>query len=151
MAILAILAGLGWLVISRSGTGVALGALAFLAYSRGSRALLLADHQRGMRLLQAGKYEAANEAFERSYRFLSRKPWIDRWRSVILMSPSAVSYQEMALVNIAFAYSQAGQGSEAKAAYERTLRHFPDSAIAQAALRMIEAVEQSGKTPAPDP
>jgi TolA-binding protein len=58
-----------------------------------------------------------------------------------MMSPSAISYREMALVNIAFSVSQLGQGTDAKEYYQRALDEFPNSAMAKAALRLIESVE----------
>ena len=60
-----------------------------------------------------------------------------------MMSPSAMSYREMALINIAFAYSQIGNGIKAKEYYQQTQQEFPDSGMANAALKMIESVEQS--------
>ena len=49
----------------------------------------------------------------------------------------------MALVNIAFAYSQIGNGEKAKEYYLRTLDEFPESGMASSALRMIESAQQS--------
>jgi len=54
-----------------------------------------------------------------------------------------MTYREMALINIAFAHSQIGDGRTAKAYYERTLRDFPQNSIARAALRLIHSVEKS--------
>jgi len=59
-----------------------------------------------------------------------------------MMSPSAMSYREMALINIAFAYSQIGNGKRAKEYYERAQKEFPNSGMANAALKMIESLEQ---------
>lgn len=141
LVVLALAVGLGYLLL-RSAGGVALGALAYLAYSVGSRSVLLASHRRGMRLLQSGRYDEAVAAFEASYAFFSRNPWIDRLRCLTMLSPAAFSYREMALLNIAFAHSQANRGAEAKASYQRVLREFPDSPLAQAALRLIDSIEQ---------
>ncbi|HEX7447932.1 MAG TPA: hypothetical protein VF306_10325 [Pirellulales bacterium] len=58
------------------------------------------------------------------------------------MSSSAISYREMALCNIAFCYAQLGNGENAELYYRRTLDEFPDSGLADAALRMIESVRQ---------
>ncbi len=48
----------------------------------------------------------------------------------------------MALINIAFAYGQMGNGERAKEYYERARREFPQSAMAQAALNMIRSAER---------
>ena len=66
--------------------------------------------------------------------------WIDRFRSIVLMSPSAVSYREMALCNVAFCYTQIGNGERAKEVYRRTLAEFPESGMAAASLRMLESI-----------
>ena len=58
-----------------------------------------------------------------------------------MMSASAVSFREMALLNIAFAHSQIGKGEKAKEYYQRTLSEFPSSSMANAALRMIDSAE----------
>lgn len=61
-----------------------------------------------------------------------------------------MSYREMALVNIAFAYSQIGNGERAKAYYQHALEEFPNSSMAIAALRLIESVEQLPTAPEDD-
>lgn len=122
--------------------GVILGAAAYLAYSIGSRMMIARDHRRGMRLFRRQDYVAAIQAYEDSYAFFARHAWIDQFRAIVLMSPSTVSYREMALCNIAFCYSQLGSGQKAEWYYRRTLEEFPSSGLAAAALRMIESVRQ---------
>ena len=114
----------------------------YLLYSFGSRYLILTAHRRGIRLFRNHNYSDAIGEFEKSYEFFSRHPWIDQWRSVILLSSSAVGYREMALLNIAFCYGQIGQGNKAKEHYQRVLSEFPGSGIATAALKMIDSVEK---------
>jgi len=60
-----------------------------------------------------------------------------------MMSPSAMSFREMALINIAFAHSQIDNGEKAKHYYQRALDEFPNNGMAIVALRMIESAEQS--------
>ena len=60
-----------------------------------------------------------------------------------MMSRSAMSYREMAQINIAFAYSQIGDSAKAKQYYQRALDEFPHSGMARAALRMIDSVERT--------
>ena len=132
---------IGW-QIAGSVQGVIVGALVFLAYSYGSRLLIPWHHRRGVALMHRGCYGEAIERFEASYDFFGRHQWLDRFRCVFMMSSSAISYREMALLNIAYAHSQAGDGGAAKEYYERTLAEFPDSSLAQSSLRFIESVEQ---------
>lgn len=147
------LAALGFAVavgmyLTQTSNGVILGAAAYLAYANGSRMLIARDHRRGVRLYRQQQFAAAIQAFDESYRFFSRNPWIDRFRSLVLMSPSAISYREMALCNIAFCYSQLGNGENSQTYYRRALDEFPDSGLAAAALRMIESVQQPPTEPA---
>ncbi|RYZ22546.1 MAG: hypothetical protein EOO10_21625 [Chitinophagaceae bacterium] len=54
-----------------------------------------------------------------------------------------MSYREMALCNVAFCYSQIGEGKMAIDWYTRTLKEFPESGLAQTALRMLYSSESS--------
>lgn len=128
--------------LTRSSTGVFWGAAVYLIYSFSSRKLIPRAHCRGIRLSQRQQFEQAISAYKQSYEFFTRHGWLDRYRSITLMSPSAMSYREMALVNIAFAYGQIGNGEQAKAYYKQALEEFPNSGMAIAALKMIESVEQ---------
>jgi tetratricopeptide (TPR) repeat protein len=112
-----------------------------LAYSWGSRAVLARAHRRGIRLSSRGLYEAAIAAYQESYSFFTRHRWLDRYRAVTLLMPSAMSYREMALVNTAACYVQLGDGKKAKEYYSRALAEFPGSALAASALKLIESVE----------
>ena len=133
---------MGWFV-TRSASGIFLGAAAYLIYSFSSRKLIPHAHRRGVRLSQTQQFEDAIHAHEESYEFFTRHSWLDRYRAITMMSPSAMSFREMALINIAFAYGQIGNGNKAKEYYQRAYEEFPDSGMAIAALKMIESVERS--------
>ncbi len=126
-------------------SALALGAGAYLAYSFGSRALLTQSHRAGMLLTRQGRYKDAIKKYEQSHAFFSKHAWIDDYRSLVLLTPSAMSYREMALVNTAYCYAKMGKDKQAKEAYERTLHEFPDSAMAQATLKLIDAAEGGDK------
>lgn len=133
---------IGWFA-TRSASGLCWGAAVYLIYSFGSRKLILRAHCRGIRFAQTQQFEAAIRAHEESYEFFARHSWLDRYRSITMMSPSAMSYREMALLNIAFAYSQIGDGKKSKEYYRRAHEEFPDSGMGSAALKLIESVERS--------
>jgi tetratricopeptide (TPR) repeat protein len=133
---------IGWFWM-RSSEGVFWGAAAYLLYSFGSRSLIPRAHRRGSRLMQGQQYEAAIKAFENSYAFFSRHSWLDRFRSITMMSPGAMCFREMALINIAAAYAQLGDGAMAKHYYQRAATEFPGSVMARGALVLIESVERS--------
>ena len=121
------------------------GALAFLALSVTLRFGIPKAHRRGISLFKRKQYAEAIPEFERSYDFFNRNRWVDDWRFLALLSSSRVSYREMALLNLAFCHSQAGNGLRAKEYYQRTLAEFPDSEMARASLRMIESAEKTAQ------
>jgi tetratricopeptide (TPR) repeat protein len=132
----------GWFT-TNSASGAMWGAAVYLMYSFCSRTFIPRAHRRGIRLSQSQQYEEAIRAHEESYDFFTRHSWLDRYRAITMMSPSAMSYREMALINIAFAQSQIGNGEKAKEYYQQALDEFPHNGIAVAALNMIEAFERS--------
>lgn len=99
------------------------------------------NHRKGIALFKANQYEQAIEEFQKSYLFFSNYIWIDRFRFITLLSSSRVSYREMALLNIAFCYSQIGDGNKSKDYYLQTIEQFPNSEMANTSLRMIESIE----------
>jgi tetratricopeptide (TPR) repeat protein len=117
------------------------GALAYLGISFGLRTLIPREHQQGMKLVKEQKFLEAIPSFEKSYEFFSKKIWIDKYRFLTLLSSSAMSYREMALCNVAFCYSQIGEGKKAIEYYTKTLTEFPNNGLAQAGLRMLHSSE----------
>ncbi|UZR97922.1 tetratricopeptide repeat protein [Chondrinema litorale] len=106
------------------------------------RNLIPKDHRKGMKQVKKGNFAEAIPHFENSYDFFTRNEWIDKYRVITMLSSGKMSYREMALNNIAYCYSQIGNGQQAKAYYERTLQEFPGSVLAESGLRMLESVEE---------
>lgn len=133
-----------WLLLSPALGSFALvvGAGVCLIWLYSVRLVLAKFQRRGMKLIQQRDFRPAIAKFEQSYAFFSQHEWLDRYRAVILLSQSAMSYRESALVNIAYCYAQLGDGQQAKAYYERALAEYPDSGIAQGALNLINAVSK---------
>lgn len=101
--------------------------------------LVARHHRRGIALVKQQEWAAALTEFKASAAFFERYPWVDTLRQFTLLSASLLSYREMALVNQAFCYTQLGQGPAARQLYEQTLVEFPDSALAPAGLRVLNA------------
>jgi hypothetical protein len=123
------------------------GAMAHAVLFRLMRVALTAEHRRGVALVGAQQFAEAAIHFEASYEQLTGRPWIDRFRWLLLGGAAAISYREMALCNAAFCYSQVGDGTRAIALYELALREFPQSKLATAALNMIRAAQQTSYSP----
>ena len=111
----------------------------YLLYSFGSKSFLLRHHQRGIYLTKLGSFQDAIAAFELSYEFLERYPWLDKYRNVTLLDSSAISYREMALVNIAYARAQLNEDAASLADYQRALEKFPESEMAKEGIGYIQS------------
>lgn len=122
------------------------GAGVYILYSFGSRALMARDHRAGIALNNQHRFADAIPHFKRSLEFFDRHDWIDRYRSIVLMTAGAMSYREMALANIGFCYIQTGDGAQARLHYEKCLERFPRSEIALSTLRMMDAAERAPNT-----
>jgi tetratricopeptide (TPR) repeat protein len=125
-------------------TGLIVAVACFLAYSIGMRSLIAREHRRGIRLVRSKQFGEAIPHFERSFEFFDRHRWLDDWRGLVLLSSSRASYREMALLNVAFCLSQLGDGARAAETYQRCLELFPESGMAEAALRMLGAATRPG-------
>lgn len=97
-------------------------------------------HREGMHLVKQKEFNAAIVSFEKSFAFFSRYQWVDKYRFLTLLSSSGLSYRDMALCNIAFCYSQLGEGEKAKSYYTKALQQNPENGLAIAALNMMNAV-----------
>jgi tetratricopeptide (TPR) repeat protein len=119
------------------------GAGTYLGLSFVLRHTVTRQHRIGIRLMKARKFEEALPHFELSAEYFGRHALIDKLRAFTLLSAARMSFREMALCNVAFGLSQLGRGAEAKAAYKRVLREYPDNPLASAALNMIVAAESA--------
>ena len=115
---------------------------AFVVCLFASQWALAGRHRLGVRRVREGRFEEAIEQFEASYAFFTRHGWVDTYRYLTLMSMSALSYREMALVNIAYCHGRLGHAEKTKEYYLRALAQFPQSAIAKACLTLIAAFEK---------
>jgi tetratricopeptide (TPR) repeat protein len=117
------------------------GALTYLIISISLRNLIAKSHRQGMRFVKQQQFSNAIPFFEKSIDFFTNNKWVDKYRFITLLSSSRMSYKEMGLCNVAFCYSQIGNGLKAKEYYERTLGEFPSNGIAITALKLINSVE----------
>jgi tetratricopeptide (TPR) repeat protein len=117
------------------------GSITYLALSIALRNLVPKSHREGLNLTKEHKFENAIPKFENSYKFFTENNWIDKYRFIILLSSSKMSYREMALCNLAFCYSQIGNGQKAIEYYKKTLAEYPKNGIAQTGLKMLTSIE----------
>jgi tetratricopeptide (TPR) repeat protein len=115
------------------------GALTYLSLSMGLRYFIPKNHREGIKLTKNNQFEKAISEYEKSYDFFTNNEWIDKYRYITLLSSSKMNYREMALCNIAFCYSQIGNGTKAIAFYKKTLEEFPENGLAHSALKMLNS------------
>ncbi len=111
----------------------------FVIYSFGSRYLVASANRRGLKAVAKEEYDDALECFKQSYEFFSKHEWLDRYRSVTLMSPSMWSYREMALINILTVHVRKKDFSAATEACRRVLDEYPDNQIARSTMDLLAA------------
>jgi tetratricopeptide (TPR) repeat protein len=118
------------------------GPLIYLIISYLLRNYVAKAHRQGIDLVKRKDFRAAIPCFEASYHYFTQKPWVDKYRYFTLLSSSRMTYREMALCNIAFCYSQLGDGEKAVRYYEQVLADYPANGLAQAGLKMLESTKK---------
>lgn len=126
-----------------SENAVLYGAVTYLSISYILRNFIPKSHRKGLSLYKENRFLEGIDSFQKSYDFFCQHNYLDKYRFLLLLSSSKMGYKEMALNNIAFGYSQIGDGKKAKEYYERLLIEFPKNGIAKAALKMIDTFERS--------
>ena len=118
-------------------------ALAYFIFCRAMRATFVRDHRKGMKAYRAQKFQDAISHFEASHRFFSAHRGLDRWRSLLFGVASQNPYRVIALCNMAYCYSQAGDGQKAIKLYEQALQEQPDCTLAKASLNMLRSASSA--------
>jgi len=90
------------------------GASTYIILSFGLKNLFSKSHRQGMKLVKQYKFKDAIPYFESSLDYFDKNRWVDKYRFLTLLSSSKMTYKEMGLCNIAFCYSQTGNGLKAK-------------------------------------
>jgi len=117
------------------------GCITYLILSYGSRAIIAKDHRKGMKLSKSQNFQEAIKYFENSYEYFKKNKWIDKYRFITLFSAAKMSYREMDLVNIAFCYSQIGNGNKSIEFYKKALSEFPESIMARTAIKFSDSAQ----------
>lgn len=118
---------------------ILVGSVLYLVLAIALKLGLTGAHRKGIHAVKAGRFTEAIPYFERSRAYFEERPWLDRYRYLLLLSSSAWSYREMAMANKAFSLSQLGMRTDAINSYEEVLREYPESALATVPLRMMLA------------
>lgn len=114
------------------------GALSYYALSMVLRTLIPRNHRNGITNIKNERYDEAIANFEKSYSFFTKFSWLDKYRLLILLSSSKMSYKQMALNNIAFCYSIKGDRLKSIEYYHRITTEFPKQKSFNNAEAIIE-------------
>ncbi|WP_316805499.1 tetratricopeptide repeat protein [Pedobacter nototheniae] len=106
------------------------------------RKTIAGNHRKGLKLIKQQQFRESIPYFEKSIVFIERHNWVDQYRFITLFSSSKLSYKEMDLCNIAFAYSQIGEGEKAIVYYEKAKALNANNGLAIAGLNMLNAIKQ---------
>ena len=120
---------------------IAVASWIFLVF--GMRRIFTGSHRRGLALVKKGDFSGAIPLFQASYDEMVARPWIDRFRWLLLGSASCWSYREMALCNCGFCFSQIGESHKMEECYRKALAEFPQSVLANTAIRMLETLRKN--------
>lgn len=119
------------------------GALTYLIISLSMKIFIPKHQRKGMKFIKRGQYEKALQEFQKSYDFFLKYKWIDKYKYLILLSASRISYLEMSMLNMAYCHAHLGDGSESKELYQKVLELFPDSKMAQSALKIFDVAKNT--------
>lgn len=119
--------------------GAIAGAGVYLILSQLLRRIICRHHRIAIAHCKRQEFEQAIPEFQRSLKFFEDNPWIDRFRAITILSAAGMSYREMALVSLGFCYAQLGDGKNARLNYEQCVQQFPNSGMAESALRLMNA------------
>lgn len=99
------------------------------------------DHRKGISKVMNKKFGEAIPYFEKSIAYFSKYPLVDSFRMITMLSSSRLSYKEMGLSNIAFCYSQVGNGLKAREYYQQVLSLNPNNGMAITGLNMLNSLQ----------
>jgi len=127
----------------KTGDPFLLGALTLLILSFSLKIILTGDHRQGIKSVKQGKFAEAIPFYQKSAAYFSGNAWVDKYRFLTMLSSSKMTYREMGLCNIAFCYSQLGDGAKAREFFEQALKDYPENGIATSALKMLDSADNT--------
>ena len=122
------------------------GGVVYLAYSKLSRRVVASKHWLGARHMAEKEYDDAILKFREGIDFFDRHKWLDKYRAFFLMCPSAWSYRETGLMNIASVYMSQGKVEEAIRTFTELLDEHPGNEVARNTLEFIRAASGDDET-----
>lgn len=95
-----VIIGIWWIFSDSWKYAFFFGGFTYIVVAWTLRLTLQRHHRNGMQLLRHKKYDEAAVAFQKSYDFYAKYPWIDKYRFITMFSSNAIPFQQMALNNL---------------------------------------------------
>ena len=137
VGVLALLCSIGFFL--GGSAGVMFAALFYVILSQLLRRTIPINHRKAISYVKNCDFQNAIREFERSEQFFTDNAWVDRFRSLTMLSSAGMSYREMAMTSLAFCHAQVGDGKTAREYYTRCIDEYPDNEMARTALRLMDA------------
>ncbi len=99
-------------------------------------------HRKGVRLVLKKQYEESIPWFIKSVHHFEKKPWLDKYRCITLLSATGYGYREMGLCNLGFCYAQLGKREEAIEFYNKVLQTNPNNGLAITTLNLLNTAKK---------
>ena len=115
---LLLIVGVWWMFSDSWQYAFIFGGLTYLTVAWILRLILQRHHRNGMQLLRQKNYKDASVAFQNSYNFFEKYPWIDKYRFVTMFSSNAIPFQQMAMNNLGICYLHMGEDAKALDAFK---------------------------------
>lgn len=96
----------------------------YVIVARILRSTIAKNHRHGIKLVLQKKFAKAIPYFEKNVVYFSANTWVDKYRSITLLSSAKSSYKEMGLCNIAWCYGQLGDGQKQKSIMKKHRQNF---------------------------
>ena len=121
-----IIVGIYWFVLGSWKYALVAGGITYLVLAWTLRLSLQRYHRKGMKLLHNKQNPDAVLAFQSSYDFFSRYPWIDKYCFITMFSSNAIPYRQMALNNMGICYLYMEQNQKALETFQKLAQLNPD-------------------------
>lgn len=92
---------------------------------------------KSIKLIKEGKFGQAIPLIQKTIDYYSKKPWIDKFRFLLLISSSKRTIREGSLCNLGYCYLQIGEIKRAKEIYQNVLAQYPENINAKSTLDTI--------------
>ena len=103
------------------------------------RGIYAPGHARALGYMYQGKWKEAISLLIKNKQHFELHPKIDTYRSITLLSASAISYHEMACTNLAYCFAKMGEWENALHYYQETLTVNPQNENAKRGINYLQS------------